>query len=140
MQGYVSKDIAAYVGAAQPVSITFVVDTSASSLALNISVAFSGDAPTTSKVPSQPYHSSCWPLLLHSSTASHVGDRQEVKKPGSHAQVFAATQKAAEALATAIDSDPGSVFLTLVQHKVHGKALNIEILGPSSAASAGGVL
>ena len=52
-------------------------------------------------------------------------------------QVFASARTAAEALATAIDSDPGSVFVTLVKHKVHGKALNIEILGPSQAASAG---
>ena len=52
-------------------------------------------------------------------------------------QLFAAAQKAAEALATAINSDPGSVFVTLVKHRVHGKAMNIMILGPSQAASAG---
>ena len=52
MQGYVTGDIAAYVGAAQPVSTTYVVDTSSSSLALNISAAFLGNAATTSQVSS----------------------------------------------------------------------------------------
>lgn len=54
-----------------------------------------------------------------------------------HAQVFASTQLAAQALATAINSDPASVFKMLVANRVHGKAYNVAIAGPSTAPPAG---
>lgn len=52
-------------------------------------------------------------------------------------QDFANAQLSAEALATAINSDPASVFKTLIAQKVHGKAYNVAIAGPSSGISAG---
>ncbi len=52
-------------------------------------------------------------------------------------QEFADAQLAAEALATAINSDPASVFKTLIAQKVHGKAYNVAIAGPSAEAPTG---
>lgn len=52
-------------------------------------------------------------------------------------QQFADTQTAAQALATAINTDPGSVFKTLIAKNVHGKASNVEILGPSNGTPTG---
>ena len=48
MQGYLMRDITAYVGTSQPVNITFTEDASAH-LALNVSVAFTGSGTLTSQ-------------------------------------------------------------------------------------------
>ena len=48
-------------------------------------------------------------------------------------QAFTAAKQAADALATAVDSAPASVFLTLAANNVHGQVTNIAILGPTQA-------
>jgi prolyl-tRNA editing enzyme YbaK/EbsC (Cys-tRNA(Pro) deacylase) len=58
---------------------------------------------------------------------------------GVHVQVFANTQLAAQALATAINTNPASVFKTLIAKNLHGKATNVAILGPSAAPAVPGV-
>ncbi|BDA51146.1 hypothetical protein COCOBI_18-0210 [Coccomyxa sp. Obi] len=97
-QGYITKDIDAYVGASLSTAITFMEDSTGSNLVLNVSVAYPGSAPRTS-------------------------------------QDFANAQLSAEALATAINSNPASVFKTLIAQKVHGKAYNVAIAGPSAGTA-----
>lgn len=63
MQGYITTDIDAYVGASPPTAITYMEDGTGSNLVLNISVAYAGSAPRISQVSfsatSAAYYSPC---------------------------------------------------------------------------------
>ena len=55
-------------------------------------------------------------------------------------QTFQDAQSAAQNLATSINTDPGSVFKTLIAQKIHGRVSAVTILGPTAAAPAGKAL
>lgn len=53
MQGYITTDINAYVGASPTTAIAFTEDSTGNNLVLNVSVAYPGSAPRTSQVISR---------------------------------------------------------------------------------------
>lgn len=48
-------------------------------------------------------------------------------------QTFQNAQSAAQDLATAINTNPASVFKTLIAQKIHGRVSAVTILGPTAA-------
>ena len=77
--------------------------------------------------------------LLHLFLSSALEKSNQILKPKIRScllQDFANAKLSAEALATAINSNPASVFKTLIAQKVHGKAYNVAIAGPSAGTAA----
>lgn len=54
VQGYITSDVAAYVGPSPPTQTSFMEDASGKNLVLNVSVAFPGTADRTSQVKHHP--------------------------------------------------------------------------------------